>query len=789
MSITPRAAIAAWIVAVLIGVGVIARTQFSADMSAFLPRSPSPAQQVLVDQMQNGAASRLLLLALENAPTAILADLSGELTKRLRQDNAFALTNNGAEQGAEAPGLPSDSDVLWRNRYLLSPGVTPEKFTVAGLQQTFATDLELLGSDLAGVVKQSLPADPTGEILTLINQFAGQSQPSHRDGVWFSRDGRRALLLVQTSAAGFDISGQEQALAALDSAFGQARNAISGADGARLLVTGPAVFAVHTKTEMKEDISRLSLVGTILVSAILLFAYRSPRLLVLALVPVASGALAGVAAVSLGFGFVHGITLGFGVTLIGEAVDYAIYLFTQTAPGTSPAATLPRIWPMLQLGVLVSVCGFSAMLFSSFTGFAQLGLFSITGLLVAVAVARWVLPSLLPGNFGATQAAVFAPKLLGVARRAHFLRVPALLVLLGAGVLLALHHGSFWEDDLASLSPIPATDQKLDQDMRSDIGAPDVRYLIVVTARDEQQALVASERLAVALQDLAGQGVIAGFDAPSRYLPSAATQRARLAALPDPVVLHERLVTALEDSDFRPEYFEPFVAAIAAAKGQPVLDRAALQGTSLALKVDSSLFERKGVWTALLSLRGVADARRVALSVGEIGGDGATFLDLKAESDRLLGVYRREALMLALVGSLVIVLLLAITLRSPRRVLLIVMPLAAAVILTTAVLTLGSQKLSIFNLVGLLLTVAVGSNYCIFFERQDWTDPHAGRTIASLVLANLCTVIGFGVLSFARLPVLHGIGATVAIGAFLSLVFAAIVAAHGASWRGAVRSS
>jgi predicted exporter len=378
--------------------------------------------------------------------------------------------------------------------------------------------------------------------------------------------------------------------------------------------------------------------------------------------------------------------------------------------------------------------------------------------------------------------------LLGVARRASLLRIPALLALLGAGVLLALHHGSFWEDDLASLSPIPASDQKLDQDMRSDIGAPDERYLIVVTARDEQQALVASERLAVALQDLDGRGVIAGFDTPSRYLPSAATQRARLAALPDPAVLHERLATALEDSDFRPEYFEPFVAAIAAAKGQPLLDRAALQGTSLALKVDSSLFERNGVWTALLSLRGVADAPQVARSVGEIGGDGVTFLDLKAESDRLLGVYRREALMLALIGSLVIVLLLAITLRSPRRVLLIVMPLAAAVILTTAVLTLGSQKLSIFNLVGLLLTVAVGSNYCIFFERQDWTDPHAGRTIASLVLANICTVIGFGVLSFARLPVLHGIGATVAIGAFLSLVFAAIVAAHGASRRGAVRS-
>jgi predicted exporter len=104
-----------------------------------------------------------------------------------------------------------------------------------------------------------------------------------------------------------------------------------------------------------------------------------------------------------------------------------------------------------------------------------------------------------------------------------------------------------------------------------------------------------------------------------------------------------------------------------------------------------------------------------------------------------------------------------------------VAPLAAAVLLTTALLTLGAHRLSIFNLVGLLLTVAVGSNYAIFFERQDWADPHAERVLASLVLANLCTVIGFGVLAFAHFPVLRDIGTTVAAGAFLSLIFSAIV--------------
>jgi len=773
-----KAAVILWLVMIAGSIAIIATTRFSADMTAFLPRSPSPAEQILVEQMQNGVASRLILIGLEGAPAPALAELSKAFAQRLRGDADFVLVNNGEGAGVGA-GLQADYQLVWQNRYLLSPSVTPESFTVAGLHQALLADLRLLSSDLGGIVKRSLPADPTGAILALTDEFAGENRPASRDGVWFSRDGSHALIVVQTKAAGFDIEQQESALAALEDAFAAARGAVPAAQSARLLVTGPAVFAVHTKTEMKEDITWLSLIATLLVSAILLFTYRSPLILVLALVPVASGALAGVAAVSLGFGFVHGVTLGFGVTLIGEAVDYAIYLFTQTAPGATAAATLPRIWPILRLGVLISVCGFSAMLFSRFTGFAQLGLFSITGLLVAVGVTRFVLPALLPVNFATARSGVFAPALLAVVRRALLLRIPAALLVIAALAALALHRGSFWEDDLSSLSPIPASDQKLDQTLRGDIGAPDVRYLVLVTTPEEQQTLAASERLSAVLDKLVARKALTGFDAPTRYLPSAATQRARLAALPDGPTLRARLASALEGLPFQPNAFDPFIADVEKARAGGILDRKAFDGTSLALKLDSLLLRRDSGWTALLSLHGLADPALVAHDIATSGVPDAIFVDLKSQSNELLEVYRSEALMLASIGSLVILVLLAISLRSVRRVLRVAAPLAAAVAVTTALLTLGGGKLSIFNLIGLLLTVAVGSNYCIFFERQDWTDATSERMVASLVLANICTVIGFGILSFARLPVLHGIGSTVAIGAFLSLVFSAILTSDG----------
>jgi predicted exporter len=48
------------------------------------------------------------------------------------------------------------------------------------------------------------------------------------------------------------------------------------------------------------------------------------------------------------------------------------------------------------------------------------------------------------------------------------------------------------------------------------------------------------------------------------------------------------------------------------------------------------------------------------------------------------------------------------------------------------------------------------------------------------VIANTCTVIGFGLLCFSQVPVLVALGTTVAPGALLALVFAAVLSPHEA---------
>ena len=218
MTAAQRWCIAAWLAFVVASIAVVARTTFTTDISAFLPRSPTPEQQVLVEQLREGVVSRLVLIGIEGASPEALARASKQMAAELRKHEAFASVDNGDDAGSAG-----DREFLWRNRYLLSSAVTPQRFSAPALRERLEENLRLLGSPAGMLVRRILPSDPSGELLQIVERFEGQARPATRDGVWFSRDGRRALLLAQTRAAGYDIDAQERALALIRGAFAQAR--------------------------------------------------------------------------------------------------------------------------------------------------------------------------------------------------------------------------------------------------------------------------------------------------------------------------------------------------------------------------------------------------------------------------------------------------------------------------------------------------------------------------------------------------------------------------------------
>jgi predicted exporter len=484
--------------------------------------------------------------------------------------------------------------------------------------------------------------------------------------------------------------------------------------------------------------------------------------------------VAGIAAVDLAFGFIHGITLAFGITLLGVVDDYPIHLFSHLTRENRAPAVMKEIWPTMRLGVVATALGFSALLLSGFPGLSQLGLFAMVGLFTAAGVTRWVLPRIVPTGFHARREGLQVARWVDALTTARL--VVPLMVVLAVGAFM-WSDTPLWEEDIANLSPISPQQQARDQTLRNELGGPEVRDLFVVEGSSEEEALQRSEMLALALDPLVGKGELAGYDLAARYLPSRKRQEARQAALPDRESLKQNLTSAMKGLPFKPNLFQPFLDATVKAKTQEPVHIQTFSGTALGLKLNSLLFMREDRWVAVVPLRGVTDRQTLRELLTPWRAQEVSYLDLKEESNRMVSAYRNETLRLLGWGALSIGLVLLVGLRAPVTVLRVMLPIGSAIVVVAALLHASGERFSLFHLASFLLVIGLGLDYALFFNRRHGTPAERGRTVFGLVVCSTTTISVFGVLALSQIPVLRAIGMTTALGSLACLAFAAILAA------------
>jgi len=754
----PRRAliVSGWLIALaVLAFGVRSELVVSNDLRSFMPPARTAEQRLLLDEIGEGPASRLLLLAIAAADPEQAAATSRALAAALRADERFTEVLNGQAD------LSVLDPALLPYRYLLSPTLDTHQFDADYLRDQLGQRVADLGSPAADLLKPLLPGDPTLETLVLSQRWQPARAPELRDGVWFSAHGE-ALLLVQTRAAGFDPQAQRASIDALQAAFGT----LPDIANVHLEISGPGYFAVVVSTRTRAEAEWLSAIGTAAFALLLLLAYRSAGTVALAAMPIASGALAGMAATALAFTSVHGITLAFGFTLLGVAQEYPIRVFSHRRADSGIVASLAGIWPLLRLAIVSACIAYLAFFASGVNGLQQLAVFTIAGLLVAGAATRWLLPLAMPARFTDVAAARWlghAQARLDALPRPRWLPWAVLLLALAA---LWLAPTPFWQNDLAALTPVPPALLAREGELRAALGAPDIRYLLVLEAADDEALLALSERIDPQVEKWKKAGWVDDVELPSRYLPSIATQHARQARLPDRPALEAALRQAGADALFQPGLFAPFVDDVQAARALPPFSAAKFAASPLGARVQAMLARRDGRSVGLATLSGVHDAGKLAQATSALTANAAhvELLDLKAASEALVASYRErigEALLAALV---LLAAAVAIAFRDVRRAWHVIAPMSLATLLVLAVLRAGGVSLSLFHLVALTLAAGLGLHYALFFERRTGDAAEERRTLHATLVCVTSAVLVFGLLATSSTPVLRAIGATVALG-------------------------
>lgn len=758
------------------------RLELSYDLGLFLPAPQTPAQTLLVERLGEAPGSRFVLLAVPDEPARLRA-----LIDELEGAPAIARVLSDLQAPADKPPEP-----LFTYRYLLSD----TDWTVSGLQAALEQRLAELGLGTDQAFEELVAADPTLSSLDLVGRLTPGSGQA-----WLTQDGRR-VLIAETRAPTFALDAQAAAI-------GQVKSAIEAhyGTGAAVTLSGAGVFGVALRDTIEAEARGRTLLASGALIAVLLLMYRSVRVLLLAALPLLTGVLTGAAAVSLAFDAVHGITLAFGFTLLGVAIDYPLHYLSR-ARLEAPQRALRATWPTLRLSALSTMLAYAALMVGGAEGMAQLGLFSAAGVAGALLTTRFLLPWLSPDGHGAgtpgksegtgaAEANAAGPGGVSLTGQKHDrtrLRFSVIAVLLAGGLALTWLGGAqpWWSSNLAALSPVPAERLAEERALRQATGAPSIRYLVTSPGTDLDSALRVSENSAEALKIAVARGLIEGFSDPGALLPSSERQLKRQAAIPDAATLAARLTRAAEGTPLAPAAFQPFLDAAENSRQleplraadyansalEPVLAAQIHQGARPAdtapkdRMVESrgqdttdvadvagmaGMADKQGSWSTLTTLRGITDPVALEALLADLAPD-ARLLDLRAASESLVTDYRKR--LLGVLGAVTLLLAVLLTWRlRPVRAAWTVLLVGSAVAFSAAALRWLSGPLDLYQLTGLLLVAGIGLDYALFLGKGDRRA--AGHAVFACMAS---TVAAFGVLAASLIPALNSLGSTVALG-------------------------
>ncbi len=734
--------------------------EVSHDLAAFLPDRGRPVERLLISKANRGAISR----------TVLAGFAGGSLEQRLaasREAGGFLRQQPDIEQVAHgAQGLDLNAfERLFAYRYLLAGH---QVFDADSLHAAFEARLKELRSPLGSTVKQTLAGDPTASFRTLLLAWhESHTLPEQEQGLWVTSDRERALLLAVIG----DSEGDHARDASIIPAITETLKTIAEHHDVELLLAGRPVLVAEARESVRASLVFGSIAASGLVILLLLWIYRSFGVLLLGILPLLSGVLAGLFAVLVLFGPVHGIVLAFGVTLLGIAIDYPLHLFSHGRRDEPLALTARHLQRPILLGALTTAGMFAVFGAGSAPGLGQLACFAGVGILTAALTLRYVVP-----NIATLLKVEPTPRMVDLlpASAPRALMWLVMIAALGAALQLISRHDRLFESDVGVLNPLPEAAKQLDRTLRSDLGAPDLRHLFLISADDAEIVLERAETLAPGLEEVQAQGGIAGFDTPSRYLPSLARQAERQAALPPPDQLATALDEARQEFPFKDDLFAAFLEAVETSRNiDPLGAEAGLRlfnETPLGAKLDQLLIHADQRWYGFLPISGVGEIDALQALADESGD--IELIDLKALSEDTLSAFREEALFLLALGFGVILLLLAAFRYPPSVIAEIVLVLILSIVVTTAALSLIGEKLTMLHILAGLLVVGLGLDYTIFFSWPDADRHQQKRTRHALLVCVLSTVIVFGLLACSNIGLLRAIGLTVALGACTTFAIA-----------------
>ncbi|MGR9105680.1 MAG: MMPL family transporter [Gammaproteobacteria bacterium] len=740
----------------LLALTVLTTVRFKTDLSAFIIAGDNADEILLANEIQSGSLSRRYLLSVA-APrdSTVPGDFLEDLRKRLAKIHGVVEVWSPAHQNDFTTAVAELYAPYGSRLYSLDAERTlAALFTPQGLKQRAAFLKRALLSPQGAVIKKIAVQDP---LLLLLDGFRAVRDQLPHSG---SRGNQFGNLVLETSIPAFDSARQEHLQNEIKITFDRLESLESA--GLRLDMTGMAVFAVATQKLIQADIVRVSMLSAMGLIVLFLLIFRSFLCLLQVFNLLIISILGALLATQLFFGYVHGLTVAIGSTLMGICIDYPIHALahTRTVANSKRSLVIARIWPSMVLGALTTLVGYAVLGLSGYPGFQQVAVYAGFGIILSLFLTRFVLPAFL-GSDGARP--VTLPMVAGWATFCFRFRPWLVVLVLGTFCMSLFGLNSLhWMADMQQLTPELDYLKEKDQEIRARMVSIEPGRFILVSGSRIENALQKAEEAYGILERLKQQGSLSDYFGLYPWLLSSRLQEHNQRLL-------QRYLTAdnlrlwrqaLREQGLSVERLGHFDYPLA----EPLAPERVLT-SDLKKLVDGRILtsEQQTLVTIWLATHSPEDLRMALDHRADI-----RYFSQRDLLNKLTRDYIARARILCGLGLAVIFLLMFVRYKNLKKTVLTLSPAVLAAFFILGFWSLCGAAISFLHLVGFLLAVSVCVDYGIFYQENRSGD--IAVTYQAMAASMLTSVLAFGSLGAANTASLRILAGVVALGIFLGFL-------------------
>lgn len=619
----------------------------------------------------------------------------------------------------------------------------------------------------SGIVsKQTLLKDPLGISLIALRhlQQLGVSEDfTLKDGFLVSQDERHLLLFI-TPIYPSNNTTENAVFSKQLYQFQDDLNAVFKNRAQSSYFGGPLI-AVANAQQIKSDIQLTVSIAMILLMTLFIVFYKKLSVPLILFVPTFFGGLLALAVLSVIRSEISAISLGIGAVLLGVTLDYSLHILTHIRNNETVKELFESVSKPILMSSLTTALAFLCLLFVDSPALQDLGVFAAVSVLGASVFALISIPQLYKGESTETAKKTLIDKMASY----HFHKNKILIG--GIAILLILSAFSYqrvtFNQDISNLNFQPAAIKSAEAKLDTLIQISSKALYIIAFGNDVQNVLETNDGIFNRLQRLESKHKIITYNSVAALVASHKKQQESLQDWNHfwtPQLKTNTKSALIENGNrfgFKPTSFQQFYTLLNRDFQTLSID----DYKQINVIPISDFIAQNDDFMTITSVVNVEDHNIDAIKNDFSKVDHTLVVDRQAINETLLGHLKTDFNKLLIYCVIVVVLLLFIFYQNFKLTLVTVLPIIMTWFVTIGIMGLFHLEFNIFNIIVSSFIFGLGVDYSIFMTNGMRSGKSSMATHkTSIILSVLTTVLGVGVLIFAKHPALHSLAIISIIG-------------------------